>query len=121
LGRQDSNLCISESEFAQTLSLGGGIRTSASGNQIRCTRFAKARILRRSLVTRDFCQQGAQPDHFQMEMQTYADGSVIEMATIGREGCTGMQAFFGAKTSSVRLLAFMDDVAQTLDKCDVHL
>jgi hypothetical protein len=56
-----------------------------------------------------------------MEMQTYADGSVIEMATIGREGCTGMQAFFGAKTSSVRLLAFMDDVAQTLDKCDVHL
>src|ERR1700732_646620 len=34
----------------------------------------------------------------------YADRSVIEMATIGREGCTGMQAFFGAKTSSVRLL-----------------
>ena len=34
----------------------------------------------------------------------YADGSVIEMATIGREGCTGMQAFFGAKTSSVRFL-----------------
>src|SRR6202045_2449981 len=34
----------------------------------------------------------------------YADGSIIEMATIGREGCTGMQAHFGAKTSSVRLL-----------------
>src|SRR6202022_219817 len=34
----------------------------------------------------------------------YADGSIIEMATIGREGCTGVQAFFGAKTSSVRLL-----------------
>src|SRR3990167_10380397 len=34
----------------------------------------------------------------------YADGSIIEMATIGREGCTGMQAFFGAKSSSVRLL-----------------
>jgi signal-transduction protein with cAMP-binding, CBS, and nucleotidyltransferase domain len=34
----------------------------------------------------------------------YANGSVIEMATIGREGCTGFQAFFGAKTSSVRLL-----------------
>src|SRR4249919_1704005 len=34
----------------------------------------------------------------------YADGSVIEAATIGREGCTGMQAFFGTKTSSVRLL-----------------
>ena len=34
----------------------------------------------------------------------YADGSIIEMATIGREGCTGVQAIFGAKTSSVRLL-----------------
>jgi len=34
----------------------------------------------------------------------YANGGIIEMATIGREGCTGMQAFFGAKTYSVRLL-----------------
>ncbi len=34
----------------------------------------------------------------------YADGSIIEMATIGREGCTGVQAVFGAKNSSVRLL-----------------
>jgi CRP-like cAMP-binding protein len=34
----------------------------------------------------------------------YADGSIIEMATIGREGCTAVQAIFGAKTSSVRLL-----------------
>jgi CRP-like cAMP-binding protein len=34
----------------------------------------------------------------------YADGSIIEMATTGREGCTGSQAYFGAKTSSVRLL-----------------
>src|SRR6202166_592584 len=34
----------------------------------------------------------------------YADGSIIEMATIGREGCTGMQAIFGARSSSVRLL-----------------
>jgi CRP-like cAMP-binding protein len=33
----------------------------------------------------------------------YADGSIIEMATIGREGCTGVQAVFGAKKSSVRL------------------
>src|SRR5205807_6193356 len=32
----------------------------------------------------------------------YSDGSVIEMATIGREGCTGVQAVFGAKTSSAR-------------------
>ncbi|MDP2619168.1 MAG: Crp/Fnr family transcriptional regulator [Hyphomicrobiales bacterium] len=34
----------------------------------------------------------------------YADGSIIEMATIGREGCTGLQAVFGDKNSSVRLL-----------------
>ena len=34
----------------------------------------------------------------------YSDGSIIEMATIGREGCSGMQAVFGAKTSSVQLL-----------------
>jgi len=34
----------------------------------------------------------------------YSDGSVIEMATIGREGCTGVQAIFGAKSSSVQLL-----------------
>jgi CRP-like cAMP-binding protein len=34
----------------------------------------------------------------------YADGSIIEMATIGREGCTGVLAIFGAESSSVRLL-----------------
>jgi CRP-like cAMP-binding protein len=34
----------------------------------------------------------------------YADGSIIEMATIGREGCTAVQAVFGAESSSVRLL-----------------
>jgi CRP-like cAMP-binding protein len=33
----------------------------------------------------------------------YSDGSIIEMATIGREGCTGIQAVFGAKQSSIRL------------------
>src|ERR1700720_1141884 len=32
----------------------------------------------------------------------YADGSIIEMATIGREGCAGVQAVFGARSSSVR-------------------
>jgi CRP-like cAMP-binding protein len=36
-------------------------------------------------------------------LAVYADGSAIEMATIGREGCTGVQAVFGAKTSSIRL------------------
>src|SRR5262249_9157900 len=34
----------------------------------------------------------------------YADGSIIEMATVGREGCTAMQAVFGAKSSSVRFV-----------------
>jgi CRP-like cAMP-binding protein len=37
-------------------------------------------------------------------LAVYADGSAIEMATIGREGCTGVQAIFGAKISSMRLL-----------------
>jgi CRP-like cAMP-binding protein len=34
----------------------------------------------------------------------YGDGSIIEMATIGREGCSDVQAVFGAESSSVRLL-----------------
>jgi CRP-like cAMP-binding protein len=34
----------------------------------------------------------------------YADGSIIEMATIGREGCTAVQAVLGAERSSIRLL-----------------
>src|SRR5476649_2712594 len=34
----------------------------------------------------------------------YADGSIIEMATIGWEGCAGVQAALGAKSSSARLL-----------------
>ena len=34
----------------------------------------------------------------------YEDGRTIEMATIGREGCTGFQAIFRAKSSSVRFL-----------------
>jgi CRP-like cAMP-binding protein len=34
----------------------------------------------------------------------YEDGNIIEMATIGREGCTGFQAILGAQESSVRFL-----------------
>jgi CRP-like cAMP-binding protein len=34
----------------------------------------------------------------------YEDGSIIEMATIGREGCTGFQSILGARESSVRFL-----------------
>jgi CRP-like cAMP-binding protein len=37
-------------------------------------------------------------------LAVYANGNIIEMATIGREGCTGVQAAFGAKISSVQLL-----------------
>lgn len=66
----------------------------------------------------------------------YADGSIVEMATIGREGCTAVQAVFGAKSSSVRLLVQIPgerskDVAQSfytgdefdavLPESDVHL
>src|SRR5262245_22866468 len=38
-------------------------------------------------------------------LAVYSDGQVIEMATIGREGCTGVQAAFGAKSSSARYFA----------------
>jgi CRP-like cAMP-binding protein len=34
----------------------------------------------------------------------YANGDIIEMATIGREGFTGFQAIFGVKMSAVRFL-----------------
>jgi CRP-like cAMP-binding protein len=37
-------------------------------------------------------------------LAVYSDGSSIEMATIGREGCAGVQAVFGAKSSSARVL-----------------
>jgi CRP-like cAMP-binding protein len=37
-------------------------------------------------------------------LAVYGDGNVIEMATIGREGCTGVQAALGAKSSAARLL-----------------
>ena len=38
-------------------------------------------------------------------LAVYSVGQVIEMATIGREGCTGVQAVFGAKSSSARYFA----------------
>ena len=52
LGRQDSNLCVPESELAKTLSLDGGIRTSASENQIRRTRRRSSADLTSSLLER---------------------------------------------------------------------
>src|ERR1700732_2561487 len=46
----------------------------------------------------------------------YADGSIIEMATIGREGCTAVQAVFGAERSSVRLLVQIPGAAAKMSR-----
>jgi CRP-like cAMP-binding protein len=46
----------------------------------------------------------------------YADGRIIETATIGREGCTNVQAAFGAKRSSVRLLVQIPGSAQKMSR-----
>jgi CRP-like cAMP-binding protein len=46
----------------------------------------------------------------------YADGSIIEMATIGREGCTGVQAVFGAKSSSFQLLIQIPGSAEKMSR-----
>jgi CRP-like cAMP-binding protein len=46
----------------------------------------------------------------------YADGSIIEMATIGREGCSGVQAILGARRSSVQLLAQIPGTAAKMSR-----
>src|SRR5437764_7103228 len=46
----------------------------------------------------------------------YADGNIIEMATIGREGCTGVQAVFGAKSSSIRVLVQIQGSAAKMSR-----
>jgi CRP-like cAMP-binding protein len=46
----------------------------------------------------------------------YSDGTVIEMATIGREGCTGLQAVFGGKRSSVRLFVQLPGSAARMSR-----
>ena len=46
----------------------------------------------------------------------YEDGSIIEMATIGREGCTGFQAIFGDKESSVRFLVQLPGSAARMSR-----
>jgi CRP-like cAMP-binding protein len=46
----------------------------------------------------------------------YSDGSIIEMATIGREGFADVQAAFGAKTSSVRLLVQIQGSAAKMSR-----
>jgi CRP-like cAMP-binding protein len=49
-------------------------------------------------------------------LAVYADGTVIEMATIGREGCTGMTAVFGAKVSSAQLLVQIPGTAARMSR-----
>jgi CRP-like cAMP-binding protein len=46
----------------------------------------------------------------------YADGSVIEMATVGREGFTDVQAIFGAKRSSIQLLVQIPGTAVKMSR-----
>ena len=46
----------------------------------------------------------------------YADGNIIEMATIGREGCAPVQAIFGAKASSDRLLVQIPGTAAKISR-----
>jgi CRP-like cAMP-binding protein len=46
----------------------------------------------------------------------YANGAIIEMATIGREGCSGLQAIFGARSSSARLLVQIPGNATRLSR-----
>ena len=46
----------------------------------------------------------------------YADGSIIEMATVGREGFTDVQAVFGAKRSSVQLLVQIPGAAVRMSR-----
>jgi CRP-like cAMP-binding protein len=46
----------------------------------------------------------------------YANGDIIEMATIGREGCTGFQAIFRAQMSSVRFLVQVPGTAARMSR-----
>jgi CRP-like cAMP-binding protein len=46
----------------------------------------------------------------------YANGDIIEMATIGREGCTGFQAVFRAQMSSVRFLVQVPGTATRMSR-----
>jgi CRP-like cAMP-binding protein len=49
-------------------------------------------------------------------LAVYADGNMIEMATIGREGCTGVQAILGAKISSAKLLVQIPGSAMKISR-----
>ena len=49
----------------------------------------------------------------------YENGNIIEMATIGREGCTGFQAILGERESSVRLLVQIPGSAAKMSRADL--
>jgi CRP-like cAMP-binding protein len=51
-------------------------------------------------------------------LAVYEDGSTIEMATVGREGCTGFQAIFGDQESSVRFLVQIPGSATQMSRAD---
>jgi len=51
-------------------------------------------------------------------LAVYEDGSMIEMATVGREGCTGFQAIFGDQESSVRFLVQIPGSATQMSRAD---
>src|SRR5947209_4378441 len=49
-------------------------------------------------------------------MAVYSDGGTIEMATIGREGFTGVQAVFAAKSSSARFFVQIPGTAAKMSR-----
>jgi CRP-like cAMP-binding protein len=49
-------------------------------------------------------------------LAVYADGSTIEMATIGREGCTGVEAVFGDRDSFARFLVQVPGTAAKMSR-----
>jgi CRP-like cAMP-binding protein len=51
-------------------------------------------------------------------LAVYEDGSMIEMATVGREGCTGFQAIFGDQESSVRFLVQIPGSATQMSRAE---
>jgi CRP-like cAMP-binding protein len=46
----------------------------------------------------------------------YANGDIVEMATIGREGCTGFRVIFGATLSSVRFFVQVPGITTRMSR-----
>jgi CRP-like cAMP-binding protein len=57
------------------------------------------------------------PENAVVSLSTvFADGTAVDMASIGREGCTGVQAVLGARVSSVRLLTQIPGTAMRMSR-----